>query len=78
MPGHRIFIILENPKERMKYVRFFEDLGFLVDTTPDGADAIAHLIEKYYRGDLEEADQRRGLLKWGPEPCLPGGRVRVP
>ncbi len=45
MPGHRIFIILENPKERMEYVRFFEDLGFLVDTTPDGADAISHLTE---------------------------------
>jgi len=39
MPGHRIFIILENPKERMEYVRFFEDLGFLVDATPDGSNA---------------------------------------
>ncbi len=45
MSGHRIFIILENPKERMAYVRFFEDLGFLVDAAPDGSDAIAHLLE---------------------------------
>ncbi len=46
MPGHRIFIILENPKERMEYVRFFEDLGFLVDATPDGSNAFSYLIEK--------------------------------
>ncbi|MBU1345113.1 MAG: sigma-54 dependent transcriptional regulator [Proteobacteria bacterium] len=46
MPGHRIFIILENPKERMEYVRFFEDLGFLVDFTPDGSDVLRYLIEK--------------------------------
>ena len=45
MPGHRIFIILENPKERMEYVRFFEDLGFLVDATPDGSNALSYLIE---------------------------------
>jgi two-component system response regulator FlrC len=46
MPGHRIFIILENPKERMEYVRFFEDLGFSVDAVPDGSDALSYLIEK--------------------------------
>jgi DNA-binding NtrC family response regulator len=45
MPGHRIFIIIENPKDRMEYVRFFEELGFLVDTTPDGTHAIPHLVE---------------------------------
>ena len=46
MPGHRILIILENSRERREYVRFLEDLGFLVDATPDGSDALAHLIEK--------------------------------
>jgi len=45
MPGHRIFIILENPKERMAYVRFFEDIGFLVDATPDGSNALTYLQE---------------------------------
>ena len=45
MPGHRIFIVLENPKERMAYTRFFEDLGFLVDATPDGSTAISYLLE---------------------------------
>ncbi len=45
MPGHRIFIILENPKERMAYVQFFEDLGFLVDAVPDGSDAFSYLEE---------------------------------
>ncbi len=54
MPGHRIFIILENPKERMEYVRFFEDLGFLVDAAPDGSNALADLIEK--RTDVLIAD----------------------
>ncbi|MCF6247320.1 MAG: sigma-54 dependent transcriptional regulator [Desulfobacula sp.] len=45
MPGHRIFIILENPKERIEYVRLFEELGFLVDATPDGSNAISYLLE---------------------------------
>lgn len=54
MPGHRIFIILENPKERMEYVRFFEDLGFLVDASPDGSDAFAYLVEK--KSDIVIAD----------------------
>lgn len=45
MPGHRIFIVLENPKERMAYIRFFEDLGFLVDATPDGSTALSYLQE---------------------------------
>jgi two-component system response regulator FlrC len=54
MPGHRIFIILENPKERMEYVRFFEDLGFLVDATPDGAGALLYLVEK--KPDMVIAD----------------------
>jgi two-component system response regulator FlrC len=54
MPGPRIFIILENPKERMEYTRFFEDLGFLVDTTPDGSEALSYLIEK--KPDMVIAD----------------------
>jgi DNA-binding NtrC family response regulator len=54
MPGHRILIILENPKERMEYVRFFEDLGFLIDTIPDGSDAFSFLVEK--KSDIVIAD----------------------
>ncbi|MBU1196465.1 MAG: sigma-54 dependent transcriptional regulator [Proteobacteria bacterium] len=45
MPGHRILIILENPKERMAYARFFEDLGFLVDAIPDGSQVFSYLKE---------------------------------
>jgi two-component system, NtrC family, response regulator AtoC len=54
MPGHRIFIILENTKERMQYVRLFEDLGFLVDAVPDGANALSYLVEK--KPDIVIAD----------------------
>jgi DNA-binding NtrC family response regulator len=54
MPGHRIFIILENPKERMAYVRLFEDLGFLVDAAPDGSGALEYLIES--KPDIVIAD----------------------
>ena len=54
MPGHRIFIILENTKERMEYVRFFEDLGFLVDAAPDGSKAVSCLVEK--KPDIVIAD----------------------
>ncbi|MFH2093644.1 MAG: sigma-54 dependent transcriptional regulator [Pseudomonadota bacterium] len=54
MSGHRIFIILESPKERMEYVRFFEDLGFLVDAVPDGSGVLPALIEK--KIDLVIAD----------------------
>ena len=54
MPGHRIFIILENTKERMEYVRFFEDLGFLVDAAPDGSKAVSYLAEK--KPDIVIAD----------------------
>ncbi len=54
MPGHKIFIIIENPKERMEYVRFFENLGFLVEATPDGSDALSYLIEK--KPDITIAD----------------------
>nr|WP_022664727.1 sigma-54 dependent transcriptional regulator [Desulfospira joergensenii] len=46
MPGHRIFIILENPKERMEYVEMFEGLGFLVDAVPEGSRAAEYLVEK--------------------------------
>ena len=45
MPGHRILIILENTKERMEYVRFFEDRGFLVDAVPDGSRAFSYIVE---------------------------------
>ncbi len=45
MPGHRIFIIMENPKDRMAYVRRFEDLGFLVDAVPEGTHALGLLME---------------------------------
>lgn len=46
MPGNRIFIIIENPKERMDYTAFFEGLGFLVDAVPDGSGALEILAEK--------------------------------
>lgn len=46
MPGNRIFIIQENPKERMEYIRFFEDLGFLVDAVPDGTNVLPALKDK--------------------------------
>lgn len=54
MPGHKIFFIIENPKERMEYVRFFENLGFLVETTPDGSEAFSYLAEK--KPDITIAD----------------------
>jgi len=54
MPGHKIFFIIENPKERMEYVRFFENLGFLVETTPDGSEAFSCLAEK--KPDITIAD----------------------
>lgn len=46
MPGHRILIILENTKARMEYVRFFENLGFLVDAVPDGSGIFSYVTEK--------------------------------
>lgn len=46
MPGHRLYFIVENPKERMEYVRFFENLGFLTEASPDGSDTAAYLNEK--------------------------------
>lgn len=54
MPGNKIFIILENSKERMAYVRLFEDLGFLVDAVPDGASALEYLIQS--KPDIVIAD----------------------
>jgi DNA-binding NtrC family response regulator len=54
MPGHKIFIILENSKERMAYVRLFEDLGFLVDAVPDGTSALEYLIQN--KPDIVIAD----------------------
>ncbi len=38
----------------MAYVRFFENLGFLVDAIPDGSNALSHLIEKKF--DMVIAD----------------------
>ena len=46
MPGQRIFIIMENPKERMACVSRFEDLGFMVDSVPDGALSLEYLKDK--------------------------------
>lgn len=54
MPGQRIFIIMENPKERMAYVSKFEDLGFMVDSVPDGALALEYLGDK--KPDIVIAD----------------------
>jgi CheY-like chemotaxis protein len=54
MPGHRIFIIMENPKDRMAYVRRFEDLGFLVDAVPEGTHALELLMES--KPDIVIAD----------------------
>lgn len=44
MPGQRLFLIIENPKERMTYTDLFEAMGFLVDAVPEGSDALAHLL----------------------------------
>ncbi len=55
MPGHRVFIIVEQPKERMAYTAFFEALGFLVDAVPEGSDAMAYLTEK--KPDIVIADE---------------------
>ncbi|NWH03486.1 sigma 54-interacting transcriptional regulator [Desulfobacter latus] len=46
MPGQRLFLIIENPKERMTYTDLFEGMGFMVDAVPDGSDAIPHLISQ--------------------------------
>ncbi len=54
MPGQRIFLIIENPKERMNYVSLLESLGFLVDAVPDGTNAMTYLSEN--RPDVVVAD----------------------
>ena len=46
MPGHRIFIILENPKERIEYVQMLEGMGLLVDAVPDGSRALEFMAAK--------------------------------
>ena len=46
MPGQRLFLIIENPKERMTYTDLFEAMGFLVDAVPEGSDALAHLLSQ--------------------------------
>ena len=61
MPGHKIFIILENSKERMAYVRLFEDLGFLVDAVPEGASALEYLIQN--KPDIVIADDATATRK---------------
>ncbi|MCG8687674.1 MAG: sigma-54 dependent transcriptional regulator [Desulfobacterales bacterium] len=45
MPGQRLFLITENPKERMTYTDLFEGMGFLVDSVPEGAGALDYLAE---------------------------------
>jgi len=45
MPGQRLFLIIENPKDRMTYTTLFEGMGFLVDAVPDGNSASAYLNE---------------------------------
>lgn len=39
MPGYRVLIIQEGPKDRIAQTRLFEGLGFLVDAVPDGLEA---------------------------------------
>ncbi len=55
MPGHRIFIILEDPKERIRFTEMFEGLGFLVDAVPEGSQAIEYLTEN--KPDVVLADE---------------------
>ncbi len=54
MSGHRIFIIIEAFKERMEYVRFFENSGFLVDAVPDGSGIMPLVSDK--KPDIVIAD----------------------
>nr|WP_321402558.1 sigma-54 dependent transcriptional regulator [uncultured Desulfobacter sp.] len=44
MSGQRLFLIIENPKERMTYTDLLEGMGFLVDAVPEGSDALSHLL----------------------------------
>ena len=44
MPGQRLFLIIENPKERIIYTDLFEGMGFLVDAVPEGSDALNYLL----------------------------------
>ncbi|PIE62644.1 MAG: sigma-54-dependent Fis family transcriptional regulator [Desulfobacter postgatei] len=46
MPGQRLFLIIENPKERMTYTQLFEGMGFLIDAVPEGSDALSHLVSQ--------------------------------
>ncbi|WP_320044024.1 sigma-54 dependent transcriptional regulator [uncultured Desulfobacter sp.] len=46
MSGQRLFLIVENPKERMTYTDLFEGMGFLVDAVPEGSDALTHLLSQ--------------------------------
>ena len=44
MSGQRLFLIIENPKERMTYTDLLEGMGFLVDAVPEGSNALTHLL----------------------------------
>ena len=46
MSGHRLFIISENPKERMEFSQLFEGMGLRVDSAPSGDDVDIYLAEK--------------------------------
>jgi len=46
VPGQRLFLIIENPKERITYTDLFEGMGFLVDAVPDGSGAVDHLLSQ--------------------------------
>ena len=46
MPGQRLFLIIENPKERMTYTDLFEGMGFLVDAVPEGSGTLNHLLSQ--------------------------------
>ncbi len=43
MSGQRLFLIIEDPKNRMAYTALFEGMGFLVDAVPNGCDALKFL-----------------------------------
>ncbi len=46
MPGQKLFLIIENPKERMIYTDLFEGMGFLVDAVPEGSGALNYLLSQ--------------------------------
>jgi len=54
MPGQRLFLIAEHPKERMGLADLFEQMGFLVDAVPDGTTSADYLTQN--KPDLVVAD----------------------